>query len=133
MKIQVTIQDEVLQFKEMTGFKDGTYEVEINNLNLRSNQQSRSMYLWLTQISKLLNSLNLDVSTVLKHDTSWSMEKVKIMIFDPIMLLLYGKTTTTKLNKDEYQLIIDTMTKSFGQKGITLPEFPSIETRRSNG
>ena len=45
MKIEVIVQDEVLQFKQMPNFKDGTYTIEIKNMENRSNQQSRSLYL----------------------------------------------------------------------------------------
>jgi len=36
---------------------------------------------------------------------------------------------STKLAKDEFELIILTMTKAFGGRGIELPPFPSMETK----
>ena len=111
----------------LTAIDEGIFEVTKKRMNTRSLQQNSAQYLWLTQIAQLLNTLNMDVETILKHDTSWSMEKCKVMILDPIVLQLYGKTSTTQLKKDEYELIILTMTKAFGAKSITLPPFPSVD------
>ena len=63
---------------------------------------------------------------VLKIDTEWNRNKVKAMIFDPMIDNLYGKKSSTLLKKDEYEPIINGLTKAFGSKGITLPPFPSI-------
>ena len=53
------------------------------------------------------------------------MLKVKEMLFKPVVKSLYTKDSTTKLNKDEFELVIDTLVRYMGQKGITLPEFPN--------
>jgi len=129
MKVEVEIIDEVMQFKQMLGFKNGRYEVEIKNLDTRTIKQNSALYLWLTQISNRLNHENIPTTQILKADVTWTMEKVKYMFFNPIMEMLYQKKSTTKLAKDEFELIIMTMTKAFGGRGITLPPFPSIETK----
>jgi len=129
MKITVTVQDEVLQFVQVPGFKDGNYEVEIKNMDTRTIKQNSALYLWLTQISNRLNHENVPTTQILKADVTWTMEKVKYMFFNPIMEMLYQKKSTTKLNKDEFELIIMTMTKAFGGRGITLPPFPSIDIK----
>jgi len=130
MKIIVTVQDEVLQFVQVPGFKDGQYEVDIKNMDTRTIKQNSALYLWLTQISNRLNYENIPTTQILKADVTWTMEKVKYMFFNPIMEMLYQKKSTTKLNKDEFTLIIDTMIKAFGQRGISIPDFPSIEDNK---
>jgi len=130
MKIEVEIIDEVMQFKQMPNFKNGRYEVEIKNLDTRTIKQNSALYLWLTQISNRLNHENIPTTQILKADVTWTLEKVKYMFFNPIMEMLYQKKSTTKLAKDEFELIIMTMIKAFGHRGIELPPFPSIETQK---
>ncbi len=129
MKIEVDIVDEVMQFKQVPGFKNGRYEVEIKNMDTRTLKQNSAMYLWLTQIANRLNHENVPTPQILKADVNWTMEKVKYMFFNPIMEMLYQKKSSTKLQKNEFELIINTMTKAFGQRGIELPPYPSMETK----
>ena len=129
MRIEVQIIDEVLQFKQMDGFKDGIYEVEIKNLDTRTSQQNKSQYLWLQMIANKLNAENVQSTQILRPDTKWTMEKVKTMFFDPVIEGLFNVKSSTKLQKHQYDAIIDTMTKAFGQRGIELPPFPSTETK----
>jgi len=130
VKIEVKVVDEVLQWTQLEGFKDGTYIVDISNMDTRTIKQNSALYLWLTQISNRLNHENIPTTQILKAEVTWTMEKVKYMFFNPVMEMLYQKKSTTKLDKDEFELIIMTMTKAFGSRGITLPEFPSIETQK---
>lgn len=130
MKIEVKVEGEVLQPQFLDGFKDGTYEIDIKNMSTRTTSQNSAQWLWLQQIAKSLNDLNVPTTQILKSDIKWNKEKVKYMFFDPIMEASYGKKSTTKLNKDEYELIILTLTKAFGQRGITLPAFPSLENKK---
>lgn len=129
MKITVTVIDEVLQFKQLPNFKDGNYEIEIKNIDLRTQAQNSALWLWLTQIANRLNNENIPTTQILKADVNWNKDKVKNMFFDPIIDMLYNKKSSTKLNKDEFELIILTMTKAFGGRGIELPSFPGIETK----
>jgi hypothetical protein len=55
------------------------------------------------------------------------MLKVKELIFKPVVKSLYTKDSTTKLNKDEFELIIDTIIRALGTKGIECPDFPNRE------
>lgn len=123
MNIELEVIDNVIQAK-YTDLKNGKYMAKVTNIDLRTEAQNSSQWLWFSQIATLFNKLNLDVTMVLKMDTKWNKDKVKAMIFDSIMEDLYNKKTSTKLNKDEYELIINTMTKAFGMRGITLPKFP---------
>ncbi len=128
MNIELEVIDNVIQ-PIYTELKNGKYEAKVTNIDLRSQAQNRSQYLWFSQIAKVFNDMNLDITMVLKMDTKWDGKKVKAMIFDSVMEDLYNKKSSTKLNKDEYELIILTITKAFGIRNITIPPFPSIEIK----
>ncbi len=104
------------------------YEVIEKQTDKRTIVQNSAQWKWFEQIANLFNSLNLDITMILKMDTKWNRNKVKANIFDPVIDDLYNKKSSTLLKKDEYDLIINTMTKAFGNKGITLPPFPSINS-----
>jgi len=128
MNIELEVIDNVIQPKYVE-LKNGKYMAKVTNIDLRTQKQSDSMWLWLTQIANLFNKLNLDVTMVLRMDTKWNKDKIKATVWDELMLKLYDKKSSTKLNKDEFELIILTMTKAFGGRGVTLPKFPSIDVK----
>ena len=109
-------------------FKDGAiYVVDINNSDKRTLAQNRSLHLWFTQISDKLNKDSFAIQDVIKLNTKWSPEKIKELIFKPVIKSLYNKESSTKLNKDEFELIIDTIIRALGTKGIECPDFPNRE------
>ncbi len=103
------------------------YELEDAKSDKRTTRQNSSSYLWFSQIAEKLNNENIHTEQVIKSDISWDATKIKALFFDPVVFALYAKTSSTQLNKDEYQLIIDTLTKGFGQKGFQLPPYPSVD------
>jgi len=129
MNIELEVIDNVIQPKYVE-LKNGKYLAKVTNIDLRTQAQNRSQWLWFDMIAKRLNDENVPTTQILKADIEWDRNKIKAIFFDPIMDLLYSKKTTTKLNKDEYTSIIDTMVKAFGHRGIELPPFPSIETQK---
>ena len=133
MRIEVVVQDEILQFKQMPNFKDGTYTVEIKNMENRSNQQSRSLYLWMTMISNTLNKHNITTTQVLRPETVWTPDKIKYMIVRPLMESLFKIKSTTKLKKGDFDLLIDTLTKAMGMKNIEIPPFPTLQEKERKG
>ena len=109
-------------------FKEGAYyTVDIKNLNVRTVIQNASIHLWCEQIATELNKENFFIQNVIKMNTKWSMIKVKELIFKPVVQSLYTKDSTTKLNKDEFEKIIDTLVRYMAQKGVEIPEFPNRE------
>jgi len=40
---------------------------------------------------------------------------------------LYGTKSTTKIPKGGFDVLIDTLTKALGSRGISISPFPSIE------
>lgn len=107
-------------------FSNGAvYEIDIKNLDKRTINQNKAIHLWCSMIAITLNKENMFLQDVIKINTKWDMLKVKEMLFKPVVKSLYTKDSTTKLNKDEFELVIDTLVRYMGQKGITLPEFPN--------
>ena len=125
MKIDVVIESGVLQFKQMDGYEDGIYQVEIKNLDTRTTQQNKALYLYMTMIANTLNRENIPTSQVLKMDIAWTADKVKHMIVRPLMEALFSIKSTTKLKKGDFDILIDTLTKAMGQRGISMPPFPN--------
>lgn len=112
--------------EKLESMSDGAvYEVDIKNMDIRTLKQNASLHLWCTQIASSLNDSGLYVSDVLKVETQWNMERVKENIFKPVVEMLYGKKSTTKLNKDEFENIIDSVVLAFANKGIQIPLFPN--------
>ena len=111
----------------LSALDDAIYQVDIKNMDTRSLAQNRALHLWCSQIAYTLNSSGMYVSQVIKAETEWNMDKVKENIFKPVVKALYDKNSTTKLDKKEFDKIIDTITLALGTKGITIPEFPSYE------
>lgn len=104
------------------------YEVIEKRTDKRTIVQNAAQWKWFEQIGDLFNNQNIPLTKIMRLETDWNKDKVKANIFDPVIDALYQKGSSTLLNKDEYELIIMTMNKAFGDKGITLPEFPSIDS-----
>lgn len=132
MTVEADVKDGVLMV-ELPDFKDGKYEIKINSLDTRTLAQNRAMWMWLTQIANLLNRENIPTTQILKADIEWNSDKVKNMFLDPVIKVLFNVNSTTKLKKEDYDLMINTMTKAFGARGIMLPEFPSIHVKEKDG
>ena len=117
--------DENYNMKQI--LEDGVYDVNKTKSNIRTIKQNSALHKWCDLISTHLNDSGFYINTVLKAETVWSMEKVKENIFKPVVASLYDKKSTTKLNKDEFEKIIDTITLAFANKGIVVPSFPNKE------
>ena len=127
MKLQIQINDGVIQPTAVPDFKDGLYEIEINNLDTRTLKQNRAYHMWLTMIANRLNAENITTQQVLKPNIHWDGEKVKQMFTRPLIKVMFGVNTSAKLKKGDFDTLINTMTKAFGERGVQLPDFPSIE------
>lgn len=112
--------------EKLDTFQEGAYyECDIKNMDKRSIQQNKSIHLWCDKIAQTLNKEKFYIQDVIKMNTKWDMTKVKEMLFKPVVKSLYTKDSTTKLNKDEFEKIIDTLCMYMAEKGVILPEFPN--------
>ncbi len=100
------------------------YEVDIKNLDMRTVQQNAAMWKWAEMIAESLNNQGLYIQSILKADAQWNKDRVKANVFNAV-IESFGKKSSTKLDKKEIDELIDVVTKAFGMKGISIPEFPS--------
>ena len=112
--------------KNLDKLADGAiYEIDIKNIDMRSIKQNSAIHLWCNMIAQQLNNNGLYVSDIIKTQSHWNMSKVKENIFKPVVKSLYDKDSTTKLKKDEFEQIIDTIIQAFATKGIVISDFPN--------
>lgn len=97
----------------------------------RSNQQNRALHLFFTYISDELNELGMEFTYVGLNtpeiSTMYTPELVKNFVWRPIQMALFNIESTTKLNTEQMNQIIDVITKFLGDKGVYI-EFPNVET-----
>lgn len=100
-------------------FKDGAiYVIDIKNQDIRTIQQNKLIHQVCKNISDELQKQKISLNAVLKHDTPVSMLAVKELMFKSVVMSLYGKDSTSKLNKDELDLVFNTLIMALGTKGL---------------
>ena len=98
--------------------ENATYVTDLTILDQRSKAQNRLIHQFMKNIANRLNESDLKVQDVIKYETDWNTQKVKELIFRPVQESLYKKKSTTKLNKNELDLIFDTIIQALASKGI---------------
>jgi len=94
---------------------------------LRSDQQRKAIEVFCRTVSEAFNEKDLDMVTVLqeKLDVPWTQYMVKELIFKKIEFVLFGKVSTTQLEKLQVSEIYDVMNRWLIDKfNISVP-FPS--------
>ncbi len=94
------------------------YGLNFNTQSKRSIAQNRLIHQVCKNISDELGKQNISLNSVLKHDTPCSMLAVKELMFKSVVMSLYGKDSTTKLNRDELDLVFNTLIMALGSKGL---------------
>jgi len=77
---------------------------------LRSGQQNKSIHVDCTLIADKLNDAGLGIKEVITIDVPWTMENVKNLLFKRIMLRMFNKKSTTKLDKNTGEIELNTTT-----------------------
>jgi hypothetical protein len=90
----------------------------MTNLDKRTKAQNRLIHQFCKITSESLNDCGLTVTDVIKYETNWTANKVKELIFKPVVKDLYEKDSTTKLDKKELDLVFDTIIRALATKGI---------------
>ena len=125
MKIDCRIVNGVLipiddkQTEKLNGLdKAATYVIDLGKSSQRTIRQNSLIHAFCRNISDELERQNIKLDKVIKHNTPLSMLAVKELIFKSVVLSLYGKDSTTKLNKDELNLVFDTVIRALALKGV---------------
>lgn len=110
-------------------------EIDIKNQSVRTILQNRALHKYFTIIANELNDLGIEYQyTGISGKTfelRYTTDLVKTFIWKPIQLALFNIESTTKINTQQINEIVDVLTKFFGDRGIVV-EFPSIETLMKN-
>ena len=125
--------------KEVEAFRDKVkYFIDkgktidlIEKKNTRTTKQNSALHLLFTIISNQLNEMGMEFqyhgltgrTLSIRHNPLL----VKEMIWKPIQFALFRIKSTTKINTEQINEIVDVLAKYFGDKGIVI-EFPSKET-----
>lgn len=103
------------------------YEVDLKNMDMRSNTQNRAMHKYFSLLADELNKGGLSVEKTIKVDTAWTGESIKELIWKPIQNAVLNKKSTTKLTKDEVSKVYDTLNYALSTKYGLYIAFPNKE------
>lgn len=106
---------------------DVGYVVDIKNFDMRTLQQNKALWKWCEMIALSLNEQGFSVNKTLKAEVEWTKDSVKAIILNPIIKTLYNITTSTQLNKKDFDKLIDNIINIFAQRKIIIPQFPTQE------
>lgn len=115
------------QAKQYIDSQKGLIEI-VNVKKSRTNQQNRALHLFFTIVTNQLNELGQEFQYSGISGKSLSMpytpELFKNMIWREIQKAMYGIESTTKINTDQINGILDVLIKHFGEMGIEV-SFPN--------
>jgi len=114
---------------------EGEKHFELKTINkTRTVTQNGALHLYFAFVSEELNNLGIEFEYTgikgLSMGCPYTESIVKEMIWKPIQKTLFNTDSTTKLDTNQMNRIIDILTKFFAEQGINL-QFPSIETLMS--
>lgn len=102
---------------------------ELSPIQQRTSYQNRALHLFFKQLAEALNLAGLEMKLVLKADTEiwWTTESVKEYLWRPLQKMMYGKESTTELEKQvEIDKIHEQLMHLLGEKhGVEYIPFPS--------
>ena len=101
----------------------------------RTLTQNDSIHLWLDQVASALNDAGFDVKAVVRlfreeGEIPFTKENVKELLWRPAQKAMFGKKSTTELNKlKEIDLICKVVNKFLSEKcHLEYIPFPSLES-----
>ena len=102
---------------------------ELDPIQQRTGQQNKALHKFFSMLSESLNLAGLEMKVILKAETEiwWTMESVKEYLWRPLQKMMYGKESTTELEKQvEIDKIHEQLMHLLGEKhGIEYIPFPS--------
>ena len=109
---------------------DCVVETKDKVVDLRTARQSRTMWSWLNRVSIALNDAGLDLKKTIKADVNWNKDSAKLLLWDAIQKAVTKKTSSTKLTKDEWSLVYETLNRLLGDKFSVYVELTHDERLR---
>lgn len=99
----------------------------------RTDLQNRALHKWFEMVAETFNETGLTLAQILeraKLDIPATKENVKLNVWKPIQEAMFDKKSTTELTTQDIDKVYDVINKTFGEIGIEIPPFPSIENER---
>ena len=133
MILNLQNEQEVIKAKDkLNHFIDKGKTIDlIEKKNTRTTRQNSALHLLFTIISGQLNEMGAEFKYFGLKGQVFSMRHtpslVKEHIWKPIQFALFNIESTTKINTEQINEVVDVLTKYFSEKGIVI-EFPSKET-----
>ena len=111
-------------------------DTEKKEKRIRSKVQNNSIHKWLDDNAKLMKKEGITIKQLIQIilTTSFEMyptkDNLKEIIWRPIQIAMFSKVSTTELNTDEIDPILEVFIKNVGQAtGHEFTPFPSIEAQ----
>lgn len=105
---------------------------EIIKNKQRTIAQNNALHLFFEQLAQVLNEEGLEMGTILSKfvlDIPATKSNIKEMIWKPIEQAMFEKKSTKELTTQEINQIYDVINKFFAERGIAIPQFPSLESQ----
>jgi len=107
--------------------------IKIDTGRQRTNQQRKAIEVFCAQLADVLNDSGMDMQAVFdvkEVSVPWSQERVKDVLFRPIMAALLGISSTVDLERADCSRVHNVLCKNLSEKlGITCPDWPRKENK----
>jgi hypothetical protein len=103
-------------------------------LSHRTLAQNNALWLMYSQLADELNEKGIDLRTLIRKevDIPWTRYSVHEYLWKPLLKVMFGKNSTTKMSKtEEIEAVYDALNRIIIErtKGeVRLPPWPSLET-----
>ena len=97
---------------------DAVYVAELGKSDQRTIAQNRLIHKFCDNVAVELKKQNIPLQVVIKDGTHLTMLAVKELMFKNVVKALYGKDSTVKLDRDELNLVFDTVIHTLALKNV---------------
>lgn len=111
-------KDLLAHFAEMQALFDenGWLDGKVESGKIRTGQQRKAIEVYCRELAKAFNDKGLDQRAVMAKmkdgvEIPWRQESVKANLFKPIVDSLFGKDSTTKLERPEVSRVYDVLNR----------------------
>jgi hypothetical protein len=108
---------------------------EDTDMTQRTDHQNAALHLFFRQLAQAMQDADIDLKKLVEAkavSVPMTEEMVKSVIWKPIQQTMYGKLSTTELDRakeisDIYDVVNRHMIENFSDDGLVVPPFPSYE------
>lgn len=101
--------------------------------DLKTDSQTAALFLWFEQIAHECNNQGVTFNMVMKEVADLAVTKENNhMLAKRLSAALWDIDSTTKLEKQHINVLIDHFVALYAKLGITLPQFPSVDMLQSD-